>query len=144
MRWLLFSFVDIWTVKLQFSSASAVYSVSDIADKKLPPSERNIPPLLFILITAFTESAPCSGEMSMSNSLDNFSIKKLPGAWVIPTVLSPCTFEWPLTGHGPEPSLPISPFRSKTFMISRMVFTEFLCWVIPMAQHTIVRFDLQK
>jgi len=59
----------------------------------------------------------------------------------MPIVRSPCTLEWPRTGHAPAPGLPIIPRSNSTLTISRMVGTALRCWVRPIAQQTMVRSD---
>ncbi|MNV41985.1 hypothetical protein D3C71_1336420 [compost metagenome] len=56
---------------------------------------------------------------------------------MIPMVRLPCTLLWPRTGQSPAPGLPIWPHIRCRLTISRMVSTECLCWVIPMAQQLI-------
>ena len=54
-----------------------------------------------------------------------------------PMVRSPCTLEWPRTGHSPAPGLPMLPRRSSRLVISWIVATAPWCWVRPIAQQTI-------
>ncbi len=57
----------------------------------------------------------------------------------MPIVRSPCTLLWPRTGHTPAPGRPTLPRSSRKLTTSLMVGTECLCWVSPIAQHTMVR-----
>ena len=59
----------------------------------------------------------------------------------MPMVRSPCTLECPRTGQTPAPGLPIMPRSNSTLVISAMVATAWVCWVMPIAQHTTVRCD---
>jgi hypothetical protein len=61
----------------------------------------------------------------------------------MPTVRSPCTFECPRTGHTPAPGRPMLPCSSSTLTMSRSIGTECLCCVSPIAQHTIVAFEVR-
>ena len=57
------------------------------------------------------------------------------GRWSMPIVRSPCTLEWPRTGHRPAPGRPMLPRRSMKLTISWIVRTACLCCVRPIAQH---------
>ncbi len=57
----------------------------------------------------------------------------------MPIVRSPCTLEWPRTGHTPAPGRPMLPRRRRKLTISRIIGTECLCWVSPIAQQTTIR-----
>ena len=56
-------------------------------------------------------------------------------------VLSPCTFEWPLTQHVPAPGRPICPPTRRRFRSIQTLSTPFVCCVIPVAQQHIVAFE---
>ena len=61
----------------------------------------------------------------------------------MPTVRSPCTLECPRTGHSPAPGRPMLPCSSSTFTTSRSIGTECLCCVSPIAQQTMVAFEVR-
>ena len=75
----------------------------------------------------------------MPNSAPIASRNHAGGFSQMPIVRSPCTLEWPRTGQAPAPGLPMLPRSSRNEVISRIVATEFLCWVRPIAQHTMTR-----
>ena len=59
----------------------------------------------------------------------------------MPIVRSPCTLEWPRTGHAPAPGLPIIPRSSRKSTIACTLSTAFTCCVSPMAHVTMVARD---
>ena len=61
------------------------------------------------------------------------------GTSVIPTVRSPCTLEWPRTGHRPAPSLPTLPFRRHRLASCWILWAPCLCCVRPMPKTTMAR-----
>ncbi len=77
----------------------------------------------------------------MPNSLSRASRKAGAGRSKMPMVRSPWTLEWPRTGQTPAPGRPMFPRSRRRLTTSRMVATACLCWVRPMAQQTMVRFD---
>jgi len=50
----------------------------------------------------------------------------------MPTVRSPCTFEWPRNGHMPAPGLPMLPRNSSRLAICWTFEVPERCWVTPM------------
>ena len=66
------------------------------------------------------------------------SRKRSGGFSQMPIVRSPCTLEWPRTGHSPAPGLPMLPWSRARFTNSLIVATALRCWVIPIAQQVMV------
>ncbi|MNN12223.1 hypothetical protein D3C81_1252060 [compost metagenome] len=75
--------------------------------------------------------------MSPGKRRSSRSMKAAFGFSLMPMVRLPCTLLWPRTGQSPAPGLPIWPHIRCRLTISRMVSTECLCWVIPIAQQLI-------
>ena len=88
-----------------------------------------------------TTSRPRRRGGSNPNSSRRASPKWVGSFSQMPIVRSPWTLEWPRTGHRPAPGLPMLPCNRVTLTISLMVATAFLCWVMPIAQHTTVLLD---
>ena len=139
-RWLRLSFVLTCTVSSVRRSASIVIAVSGAASTKLPP----MPTKTFtsprcIASIVRTVSRPCSRGGSMPQTSASLSRNCLLGAWLMPQVRLPWTFECPRIGDGPAPGRPTLPRSSSRLTISRIVSTPCSCWVRPRHQETIVR-----
>ena len=133
------SLVETCTVSSALRIAFSVTSVSGAAATKLPPSATNtwaLPSRRARI--ASTVSRPCSRGGSKPNSFCKASRKCAGGRSQMPMVRSPCTLEWPRTGHSPAPGLPMLPCSSATLTISLMVATALRCWVMPIAQQMTV------
>ena len=84
-------------------------------------------------------SRPCSRGGSKPNSSRSASRKASGSRSQMPMVRSPCTLEWPRTGHRPAPGLPMLPAAGSRLTISWTVATALRCWVMPIAQQAIER-----
>ena len=134
-----FSLVETCTVSRQRRSASAVNSVSGVAERKLPPiAKKTFAPPECIARIACTVSKPWSRGGSKQNSRARASRNSGFGRSQIPMVRSPCTLLWPRTGQAPAPGLPMLPFIRSRFTISWMFATALRCWVSPIAQVTMI------
>jgi hypothetical protein len=72
---------------------------------------------------ALMASTPCSRGLTIPNRESN-AAKNFSGIFSqMPILRSPCTLEWPRTGHRPAPGLPIMPRISSTLVISEIVGT---------------------
>ena len=89
-KWERLSLVDTCIVNPTFCIACAVKFVSGVADRKLPPMQKNVSTLpSCIARIALTTSYPCLKGNSSPNPSDIFSINASGAASQIPTVLSP-------------------------------------------------------
>ena len=105
------SLVETCTVRSSERIASGVTSVSGVAATKLPPSaEEHLEPpvrqrpdgvdgVVAALAAAGRSRTP--GAARRRSAAGSFS--------QMPIVRSPCTLEWPRTGHSPAPGLPMLP-----------------------------------
>ena len=137
--WERFSLVETWTVSSACSIASSVTTVSGAAETKLPP----MPTKTLALPSRnarieSTVSRPCSRGGSKPYSSRSASRKWSGTFSQMPMVRSPCTLEWPRTGHRPAPGLPMLPWRKATLTNSLIVATALRCWVMPIAQQCTV------
>ncbi len=133
------SFVDTWTVRSARRMAASVTAVSETAETKLPPiAKKTLTLPSRSAWTASTVSRPCSRGGSKPNSSRSASRKCSGARSQMPIVRSPCTLEWPRTGHRPAPGLPMLPCSSATLTNSLIVATELRCWVMPIAQQKTV------
>ena len=113
-----------------------------VAATKLPPSAKNtlaLPSCIARIVS--TVSRPCSRGGSKPNSSRSPSRNASAAFSQMPIVRSPCTLEWPRTGHSPAPGRPMLPRSSSRLTISWMVATASRCWVRPIAQQTMTRSD---
>lgn len=134
------SLVETWTVSRARRMAASVTSVSGVAATKLPPIAKNTlacPSRSARM--ARTTSSPCSRGGAKPNSFSRASRKAGAGRSKMPMVRSPWTLLWPRTGQTPAPGRPMLPRSRRKLTTSWMVGTECLCWVRPIAQHTMVR-----
>ena len=124
------SFVATCTVRRQRGSASAVYSVSGVAQRKLPPSAEE--DLDLALVHRLDRRRPCrrpccarrlEAELRCRARRRNAVAQASPRC---PSVRSPCTLLCPRTGQTPAPGLPICPRRSSKLTISWTLATRVL------------------
>ncbi len=140
--WERLSLVETWTVRRARRMAASVTAVSGVAATKLPPIAKKTfaSPSRRAWMERTTSRPWWRGEV-MPNSLSRASRKAGAGRSKMPMVRSPWTLEWPRTGQTPAPGRPMFPRRRRKLTTSRMVGTECLCWVRPIAQQTMVRFE---
>ena len=134
------SLVETWTVSRARRIASSVTAVSGEAATKLPPMAKKT----LAWPSRMRADGPYDVEAVLAGRGDaELPLQRVeeggPGRSKMPIVRSPCTLLCPRTGHTPAPGRPTSPRSSRRLTTSRMVGTECLCWVRPIAQHTTVR-----
>src|SRR6478672_9024752 len=133
------SFVEMWAVSRQFRIARSVNSLSGVARTKLPakPTNNFARPSRMARMES-TASRPCFGGGVKPNSRSSASRNDCGIFSQMPIVRSPWTLLCPRTGHTPVPGRPRFPRSIRKFTISRTVATPYLCWVTPIAQHTMI------
>ena len=138
--WERLSLVETCTVRSARRIASSVTSVSGAAGDEVAaqPEEH----LGLAVAQGPDRRRPCRGRARAAGRSRtpsaSASRKCCGGRSQMPIVRSPCTLEWPRTGHSPAPGLPMLPCSSATLAISLIVATALRCWVMPIAQQMTV------